>query len=169
MITQKVQDALNEQIRNEFYSAYVYLAMSAHFEEESLLGFGKWMRAQAAEELSHGMRLFDYLNDRGGHVQLQAIDAPPDSFASPLAIFTQALKHEQQVTQMIHRLYQLAAEENDYPTQVALQWFVTEQVEEEKTAGDIIAQLEMIGENRTALLLLDRDLANRGGGAEEED
>lgn len=158
---QPVQDAINEQIKNEFYSAYIYLAMSAHFEAESLLGFASWMRGQAREEVTHAMKLFDYLNDRGGQVVLQEIKAPPTRFASPLEIFRQALAHEREVTAMIHRLYALAAQESDYPTQVALQWFVTEQVEEEKTAADIVAQLEMVGDNRTALLLMDREMAGR--------
>lgn len=162
-ISQKVQDALNEQIRNELYSAYIYLAMSAHFEAEALTGFAKWMRVQAREEVTHGMKLFDYLNDRGGKVVLQEIKAPPTGMESPLAIFQAAYRHEQEVTAMIHRLYALATEEKDYPTQVALTWFVTEQVEEEKTASEIVAQLEMVGDNRTALLMLDHQLGSRGG------
>jgi ferritin len=165
VIPQKVQDAINEQIKNELYSAYIYLAMSAHFESESLTGFASWMRVQAREEVTHGMKLFDYLTDRGGTVALKAIQAPPSKFDSPLGIFQTALKHEQEVTAMIHGLYALAAQENDYPTQVALNWFVTEQVEEEKTAAEIVAQLEMVADNRTALLLLDREMAGRGKAA----
>ncbi len=168
-IPQKVQGAINDQIKNELYSAYLYLAMSAHFESQSLVGFASWMRVQAREEVTHGMKLFEYLNDRGGRVELQAIPAPPSAFESPLAIFRQSYQHEQEVTASIHRLYALAAQENDYPTQVALTWFVNEQVEEEKTAADIVAQLEMVADNRTALLLLDRELAGRkAGGAEGE-
>ncbi len=162
----KVQDAINEQIKNELYSAYLYLAMSAHFEAESLTGFASWMRVQAREEVTHGLKLFDYLSDRGGRVELRAIAAPPATFESPLAIFRQSYEHEQEVTASIHRLYALAAQENDYPTQVALTWFVNEQVEEERTAAEIVAQLEMVGDNRTALLLIDRELAGRQAGAE---
>lgn len=164
-----VQDAINEQIRNEFYSAYLYLAMSAHFENESLLGFAKWMRMQAREELTHGMKLFDYLGDRGARVELRAVEAPPSSFPSALEIFRQALAHEREVTAMIHRLFSLAAEKNEYPTQAALLWFIDEQVEEEKTSADIVAQLEMVGDSRTALLLLDREMASRRSGEEEEE
>lgn len=162
MLSNALQDAINEQIKNELYSAYLYLAMSAHFEEQSLLGFATWMRMQAREEVTHAMKLLDYIGDRGGHVALKAIDGPPEHFDSPLEIFRQALAHEKEVTRMIHDLYALAAKESDYPTQVALQWFVTEQVEEEKSALDIVDQLEMAGDNRGALLLLDREMAGRG-------
>ncbi len=160
-IGSRVQDAINEQIKNELYSAYLYLAMAAHFEAESLGGFAGWMRVQAREEVTHGMKLFDYLADRGGRVELKAIAAPPASFESPLAIFRQAYEHEQQVTASIHALYALAAKENDYPTQVALTWFVNEQVEEEKSAADIVAQLELVGDNASALLVLDHTLGAR--------
>lgn len=162
-IPQNVQDAINEQIRNELFSAYLYLSMSAHFEGESLPGFARWMRVQAREEVSHGMKLFDYLADRGGRIVLGALEAPPTTFDSPLAIFRQSYAHEQKVTAMIHALYALAAGEKDYASQLALNWFVTEQVEEEKTASDIAARLEMVGDNRVALLMLDRELGARGG------
>ncbi len=157
----KVQDAINEQIKNELYSAYLYLAMAAHFEAESLGGLASWMRVQAREEVTHGMKLFDYLNDRGGRVELKAIAAPPATFESPLAMFKQAYAHEQEVTASIHALYALAARENDVATQAALTWFVNEQVEEEKTAADIVARLEMVGEHRSALLMLDHALGHR--------
>ncbi len=162
-ISQNVQDAINEQIRNELASAYLYLSMSAHFEAEALPGFASWMRVQAREEVTHGMKLFDYLADRGGRIVLGALEAPPVSFESPLAIFRQSYAHEQKVTAMIHALYALAADEKDYATQLALEWFITEQVEEEKTASDIAARLEMVGDNRVALLMLDRELGARGG------
>ncbi len=159
----KVQDAINEQIKNELYSAYLYLAMSAHFEADSLGGFAQWMRVQAREEVTHGMKLFDYLANRGGRVELKAIPAPPAKFESALAIFRQAYAHEQEVTASIHALYALAVKENDHPTQVALTWFVNEQVEEEKSAADIVAQLELVGDNGPALLVLDKALGARGG------
>jgi ferritin len=162
-IPQNVTDAINEQIRNELFSAYLYLAMSAHFESESLGGFARWMRVQAGEEVGHGMKLFEYLADRGGKIVLGPIEAPPSSFKSPLAVFQQAYAHEQKVTAMIHALYALAAQEKDYATQLALSWFVTEQVEEEKTAADIAAKLEMVGENRGGLLMLDKHLGKRKG------
>ncbi len=162
-IPQKIQDAINDQIHHELYSAYLYLSMSAHFEAVSLPGFASWMRVQAKEELGHGMKLFSYLNDRGGRVLLQALPAPPTEFGAPLSIFQQAYAHEQEVTASIHRIYGLAAEENDYATQSALTWFVNEQVEEEKTASEIVAQLEMVGDSRTTLLIMDRQLAARQG------
>ncbi len=164
-IPQKVQDAINEQIRNELDSAYLYLAMSAHFEAEALTGFAHWMRVQAREEVTHGMKLFDYLAERGGKVTLGALGAPPSAFDSPLAIFRQAYAHEQKITSLIHALYTLATDEKDYATQLALGWFVNEQVEEEKTASDIAARLELVGDNRVALLMLDRELGARGGGS----
>jgi len=168
MISQGVTDALNEQIKHEFYSAYVYLSMSSYFESINLLGFAKWMRTQAREEVTHGMKLFDFVNDRGGRVVLQPIDGPPTEFASPLAVFEQSLKHEQAVTGMINKLYQVAQQANDFATQVALQWFITEQVEEENTADVIVEQLKMIGNDRSALLILDREMGARQPEAEGE-
>lgn len=161
MFPKSVEDALNEQIRHEFSSAYVYLSMSAYFERRNFSGFAHWARLQSQEELVHGMKLFDYLNDRGGTVVLQAVEKPPVDFGSPLAVFEQALEQERDVTRLIHRLYEFAAEEKDYATQVALEWFITEQVEEEKTGTEIVEQLRMVGEDRTGLLMLDREMAQR--------
>ncbi len=162
MLKKTVQDAINEQIKDELYSSYLYLSMSTYCETINLLGSARWMRLQSQEEYSHAMRLFDYIYDRGGRVVLQAIDQPPSEFKSPLAIFKQVLEHEQEVTGKIHRLYELSVEENDYATQVELQWFITEQVEEEKVTTQIIEQLKMIGDQDTALLMLDRHLGERG-------
>jgi ferritin len=162
MLSKVVQDALNQQIKDELYSSYLYLSMSAHCETINLPGFAHWMRLQSEEELSHAMKLFDYVNDRGGRVVLQGIDQPPAEFNAPLDIFQQVLEHEQKVTGLIHQLYALALKENDYPTQVELQWFITEQVEEEKSAGEIVEQLKVIGDHSTALLMLDRQLGARG-------
>lgn len=161
VIKESVQRAVNEQIRNEFYSAYVYLSMSAYCETINLRGFATWMRLQSKEEVTHAMRLFDFLIHRGGRVVLQPIDQPPVEFGSPLDVAQQTLEHEQKVTAMIESLYELAAKENDYATQAALQWFITEQVEEESNASQIVEQLKMIGDNRTALLMLDMELAKR--------
>jgi ferritin len=156
-----VRDALNEQIGQEFYAAYLYLAMSAHFDRESLLGFAKWMRLQAEEELGHGMRLFDHMNRRGAEIAFDGIEAPHDGFGSPLEIFETALAHEEKVTRLIHDLFDLAVEKHDHATQLELQWFVTEQVEEEDSIGTIVDQLRMAGGNEAAILLLDRELATR--------
>ena len=163
MLKKTVQDAINEQIKDELYSSYLYLSMSTCCETINLLGSAHWMRLQSQEEYSHAMRLFDYINDRGGRVVLQTIDQPPSYFTvSPLGIFKQVLSHEQKVTGKIHRLYELSVEENDYATQVVLQWFITEQVEEEKVTAQIIEQLKMIGDQDTSLLMLDRHLGERG-------
>jgi len=161
MLSQKMQDVINEQIKNELHSAYIYLSMSAYFEDANLPGGAHWMRMQYEEEMVHTMKLFDYMIDRGGRIVLLPIDQPPSDFASPLAIFEQALKHEQFITGTIHKLYALAVEEGDYPTQSMLQWFIDEQVEEEKNAGDIVAQLKMIGDSGTATYLIDQQLAAR--------
>ena len=164
MLSQKLQDAINGQIRHEFDSAYLYLSMSAHFEAVHLPGCARWMRVQSQEEASHAMKLFDFVLEREGRVMLQAIEQPPAKFKSPLNVFQQALEHERKVTGMIHRLYELAAKENDYATQVMLQWFIEEQVEEERTANDIVEQFKMIGDQPAALFMLDKDLGARGAG-----
>jgi len=161
MLNNVIQDAINEQLKQEFYSAYLYLSMSAYCESINLPGFAHWMRLQHQEELAHAMKFFDFVNDREGSVELQAIDQPPSEFQSPLDIFQQALEHERKISGLIHRLYELAVKEKDYPTQTLLQWFIAEQVEEEKNASQIVEQLKMTGGNSTALLLLDRELAAR--------
>ncbi|MCI0437462.1 MAG: ferritin [Gemmatimonadetes bacterium] len=157
----KVQQAINQQIGHELESAYLYLAMSAHFETASLPGFARWMRLQAQEELGHAIRLFDYMHDRGGRIELQAIAGPPAEFGDPLSIFEAALKHEQKVTRLIHKLNELAGEKKDTATQVFLQWFITEQVEEEKNASAAVEQLRMAGSAPAALLMLDGRLGAR--------
>ena len=164
VIKQSVQDAINEQIKEEFYSAFIYLSMSAYFEQINLSGLAHWMRVQYQEEEEHALRLFQYLNERGGKVQLKAIPEPPTTFKSPLDVMEQALNHERHVTSLINDLYEKAAGENDYATQAALQWFITEQVEEENNAGTIVEQLRMIGDNRAALFLMDMELGKRTGG-----
>ncbi|HLB50510.1 MAG: ferritin [Chloroflexota bacterium] len=171
MLAKTVQDAINNQINMEFVSSYIYLSMSAHFEHENLPGFAQWMFAQGEEERLHAMKLFNFINDRGGRVTLQAIPQPPVEFGSPLEVFQKALEHEQKVSASINNLYGLAAKESDYAAQVMLQWFVNEQVEEEKTATQIVEQLKRIGNDGPALLLLDREMGARqaggGGGGTE--
>lgn len=169
MLSKTVQDALNEQIQKEFYSAYLYLAMSGSCEASSLPGSAKWMRVQAREETGHGLKIFDYLNDQGARVMLRSIGQPPAEFASLLDAFQQALAHEREVTKSINQLYALAAKENDYATQALLQWFITEQVEEEKSAMLVVEQLRMIGESKPALIMLDRHLGKREAEDEEEE
>jgi len=161
MLNSTVQNAINEQIKNELYSAYLYLAMSAHFEAANLPGIAKWMRLQSNEEVEHAMKFFGYVNDRGGRVILKAIDQPQSEWSTPLVAFEQVLEHEQKVTGMIHNLFAIATKENDYPTQVMLHWYINEQVEEEKNASTIVDQLRMIGDHPNALLMLDHRLGER--------
>ncbi len=161
MLNKTVQDAINEQIKNELYSAYLYLAMSAHFEAANLPGTARWMRMQSNEEVEHAMKFFDFVNDRGGRVTLKAIGQPPAEWKSLLIAFEQVLEHEKKVTAMIHSLYALAVEEKDYPSQTMLHWFINEQVEEEKNASAIVEQLKMIGDHPNAMLMLDHQLGSR--------
>ncbi|MDW8327362.1 MAG: ferritin [Anaerolineales bacterium] len=168
MLSQSVQDALNNQINLEFASAYAYLAMSGYFESANLTGFAGWMRIQYQEELTHALRLFDHMHDRGGTVRLDAIAEPKAKFKSALEAFEAALAHEQKVTASIHNLYALAAKENDYATQTMLQWFINEQVEEERSVGQVVDWLKMAGDSPVALLMLDQKLGQRGSEAEDE-
>ncbi len=161
MLSKTVQDAINDQIGKEFYSAYIYLQMSAYFQSANLPGFAHWMRLQYQEEMKHGMKLYDYVHEREGLVTLQAIPQPRGDFKSPLDVFEQALAHEREVTALINKLYALTQKENDHPTTIHLQWFVTEQVEEEKNAGAIVEQLKLIGDNKMGMMMLDRQLGAR--------
>lgn len=162
MLSKTMQDAINEQIQKEYHSSYLYLAMAAYCEAGNLPGSAKWMRLQSQEELSHAMKLYDHVVDRGGRVTLQAIPQPPAEYKSALDVFEKVLAHEQLVTASIHKLYASALKENDYAAQVMLQWFVTEQVEEEKSAGAVVEQLKAIGDSKNGLLMLDRHLGKRG-------
>jgi ferritin len=157
----QILEALNDQIRMELSSGYVYLAMSAQFESESYDGFAHWMRLQAQEELEHAMRLFDYVNRRGGRVVLQPIPCPPKDYGAPLDAFRNALEHEQAVTASIHELFTLAVELDDVATQRELDWFVTEQVEEEENANRAVDLLTRAGTDVTALLFLDKEFGSR--------
>ena len=161
-LSKKLEDAINEQINKELYSGYLYLSMSAYCEAENLPGFAGWMRAQAQEEVEHAMRFFDYVNARGGRAVLKAIEMPPPIWKSPLEMFEQVLEHERKVTGMINRLYELALTEKDYAAQIELQWFIAEQVEEEESAGQVVDQLKRVGEQPMGLLMLDRQLRERG-------
>jgi len=162
-MNERVEKAFNDQINEELFSAYVYLAMSAHFEAMNLEGFAHWMRHQAEEEVEHAMRLFTHVNRRGGRVVLKAIGEPAVDYGSPLEAFEKALAHEQHITGTINALYEIALAEKDYPAQQELAWFIDEQVEEEENAGRIVELLKMAGDNKGALFMLDRDLAKRSG------
>ena len=164
MLSKTVQDAINDQIGKEFYSAYIYLQMSAYFQSTNLPGCAHWMRMQYQEEMLHALKLYDYVHEREGRVTLQAIPQPRGDFKSPLDVFEQSLGHEREVTAMINKLYALTQKENDYPTTIQLQWFITEQVEEEKDAGAIVEQLKMVGDNKMGMIMLDRQLGARAAG-----
>lgn len=161
----KLKEALNEQLNNEFFAAYTYLAMRAYFEDENWPGFAHWMKLQSEEEVEHAMRFYHFILDRGEQVDLQAINQPTARYDSPLDAFKHALNHEQNVTKRIHEIYKTAQDVGDYPTRVFLHWFIEEQVEEEKITGDAVAMLERAGDNMGALMVLDR----RFGEREEED
>ncbi|MBN1178217.1 MAG: ferritin [Anaerolineae bacterium] len=161
MLSEKMQAAINEQIKNELYSSYLYLAMSAHCAAEGLPGTAVWLRMQAQEELEHALKFFDYVNERGGRVELHAIDKPAVHFESPRAIFEEVLAHEQKVTALINNLYEVALAEKDYPSQIMLQWFINEQVEEEASVNEILDLLKLMGDKGHALAMLDRQLGQR--------
>jgi len=159
----KLQQAYNEQIKNELASGYLYLSMAAYFEAQNLPGFAHWMKVQAKEEQGHAMKMFDFLNDRGARVILKEIPQPQVDFSSVREIFEETLKHEKKVTDLINKLYELSQKVNDYPSTVFLQWFINEQVEEELNPTKIITDLEVIGEQGPALIMFDRELAKREG------
>ena len=161
MLNPKMQQALNDQIKWELYSGYLYLSMSAFFAAINLEGFANWMRVQAQEELSHAVRFYDFVIERHRKVILQAVEAPPSKWASPLAAFEKTLEHELVVTSRINELADLALKTKDHATHIFLQWFVTEQVEEEANADRIIQQLKLIGKESSGLFMLDRELGQR--------
>lgn len=160
-ISKSMEAAINDQIANEFYAAHLYLSMAAYFEHENLPGFAHWMRLQSEEERGHAMRLFNFVVHAGGRVVLKGIDEPPAEFKDALGVMKKALEHEQKVTKSIYALYERALKEKQYPAQLELQWFIGEQVEEERTAQEIIARLELAGESVPALLIIDKELGGR--------
>jgi ferritin len=166
MLSEKMEKALNAQVNAELFSAYLYVSMAAYFESVNLGGMATWMRMQAKEEETHAMKIFDFINDRGGRVTLTAIDAPETEWDSALAVFEAGYAHEQKVTGLINDLVKVAREENDPATEAFLQWFVSEQVEEEKTADGIVQALKMVQSNPPALLMMDRELGQRQPPAE---
>ena len=161
MIHAEMEKAINEQINAELYSAYLYLSMSAYFQSQNLPGFANWMRVQFQEETLHALKFYDYLNERGGRVKLAAIDAPAQEWPSTLAVFEETLAHERKVTALINKLVDLSLKLSDHATNIMLQWFVTEQVEEEATAEQVLLELKMIEGNSSALFLMNRELGAR--------
>lgn len=160
-MSKKMVDALNEQIKNEYYSAYMYLAMSAYLADLGLPGFASWMRIQAQEEVTHANKMYDYVLSRGGKIELKAIDAPPKAWKSPLDVMQAAFAHEQFVTKCINDLTDLAVKEKDHASQIFLAWYVTEQVEEEENFTDLVNALKLIKGEGQGLLMLDRELGTR--------
>lgn len=163
MISKIMQDAINDQIQKELYSSYLYLSMSAYFADKNLSGFAHWMRVQEAEEREHAMKLYDFILERGGRIALKAIDAPKTDWASTMEVAEEVAAHEAMVTASIYALYETALKEKDYPAQIMLQWFISEQVEEEKNAAEIVANLKLIEKGGTAIYVLDHQLGKRGG------
>lgn len=161
MLSDRMEKALNGQVNAELYSSYLYLSMNAYFKSVNLDGFANWMYAQAQEELMHAKKLYDFINQRGGRALLAAIEAPPDQWDSPLAVFEETLKHEKKVTGLINGLVDIAMEERDHATQIFLQWFVTEQIEEEESVGNVLEQLKLLGDAKQGLFMMDRELATR--------
>jgi len=157
----KVEKALNEQIHAEFFSFYLYLSVAAYFTANHLDGFAHWMRIQAQEELAHAMKLFDYLAERGGTVELMALEGPQKAWDSPSVAFEAVLKHERHISQRINQIVDLATAENDHATTVMLHWYVNEQVEEEATADTLFHQVKMVEDSPHGLLMIDRELAGR--------
>ena len=167
MLSPALQDALNAHFTHEHAAALSYLAMASFFEDRNLPGFASWMRAQAEDELAHAMRFFDFIHQKGGRVRVSAIPEPRQNWESPLEVFRHAHEQECEVTKRIHGLVDLALSESDHATNAFLQWFVTEQVEEENTASEICHKFELIEDNPVGLLALDRELGSRApaGGA----
>ncbi|MBN2184704.1 MAG: ferritin [Candidatus Krumholzibacteriota bacterium] len=161
MISDKIIKAMNDQIRKEFYSSYLYLSMASYLHSKGFDGMGGWMRAQAMEEAIHAMKFFDHLIERGGDVELQPIEQPPAEWKSPLEAFRGALDHERMITGTINDLYKMASDENDYASRTMLQWFIDEQIEEETNAEKNVRMLEIAGESGQALLMIDKDLGVR--------
>ncbi|MFC1572878.1 ferritin [Candidatus Eisenbacteria bacterium] len=173
MLSDKMQAALNQQVNAELFSAYLYYSMMNYFESKSLPGCAHWMKLQALEEMTHARKLEAFVNERGGRILLTPIDGPETEWASPLAVFEEAYKHELKVTKMINDLVDLAIKESDHATNNFLQWFVGEQVEEEASADEVVQKLKLVDSTQGGLFMVDRELGQRafnlppefGGGA----
>jgi ferritin len=160
-IDKKMTDALNVQIREEFYSAYLYFAMAADYESKDWPGVAGWMKTQAQEEIGHAVKLYNWINERGGKAVFESIDKPRESWDSALELFEEAFKHEQHITACFYDLVKTAREVGDIATEIFLQWFVTEQVEEEENVGNVLEQLKLLGNAKGGLFMMDRELAKR--------
>jgi ferritin len=161
MITEKIMKALNEQIKKEIYSAYLYFSMATYFDAENLKGFANWMKKQAKEELEHAMKFYNYVYEKGGRVELQAVEKPKNNWDSPLAAFEEAYSHEKFITDSIYKLYELSLDEKDYATASMLKWFIDEQVEEEAQTEEIVQKIKMLSSSPNGIYLLDKELGQR--------
>ncbi len=161
MLKKEMNKAINRQINEELFSAYLYLAMAGYFEDKNLPGFANWMRIQFQEEQFHALKMFDYVNERGGSVVLEAIDKPEADFDNVIEVFEATLAHEKHITGEIEKLMELAVDIKDYASQSFLSWYIDEQVEEEATAEEILNQLKMFDGKGQALLMFDRQFAAR--------
>lgn len=161
MLSKRIEKELNDQINAEYWSAYFYLSMAAYFENKNLPGFANWMKVQYQEEILHVMKFFNYVNDRGGRVLLKPVDAVKTEWKDEIEVFEDTLKHEQKVTGLINNLVNIALEEKDHATHNILQWYVSEQVEEESNVDEILQQLKMMEGNKHGLLMIDRELKQR--------
>jgi len=168
MLSKRMEKALNGQLNKELFSSYLYLSMAAYFEDMNLTGMAKWMRLQADEEHEHSMKFYDFIIKISGRVVLEQIDKPKSSWDSPKAAFEDALAHEQFITKSINELTDLAIEEKDHSTSTFLHWFIDEQVEEEANAGDIVRKFDLIGDSKSGLYMLDRELGTRTNAPAEE-
>ncbi len=163
MISKVMQDTINVHFQEEMYSSNLYLAMAAYCESINLRGFGHWMRIQAKEEREHAMKLFEHLIDRGGRPQVRGVNEPPMEFASPRDVFEKTMAHEKEVTKKVHKLYETALQEKDYAAQIMLQWFISEQVEEEARTSEILEKLKSLSEGSSAIFWIDKELRKREG------
>jgi len=161
MISDKMAAEMNHHVQSEMTAAYLYLSMSAHFESQDLTGFSNWMKTQAQEELGHAMTFYQHILDRGGRVELQAMSAPKNTWGSILEVYEQALAHEKGVTKHIHELVDLAIADHDHASNTFLQWFVTEQVEEEATASQWVSRLTLCGDNPAGIFALDQEAGKK--------
>ncbi len=161
IISKKVEKALNSQVNAEFFSAYLYLSMAADFETKSLIGFAKWLKIQAQEEVNHAMKIYNYILERSGKVELEKIEKPKIEWNTPLEAFNDAYEHEKKVTSLIYQLVEIAQQEKDYATNEMLQWFVKEQVEEEAQTQLIVEQLKMVGDSNNGIMIIDHRLSKR--------
>ena len=161
MISDKMIEAINKQINKELYSSYLYLGMASYASSIGLNGVANWLTIQTQEEVSHAQKFYAYVNSQGGRVLLKAIDEPPQQYKSAIELFQKTLEHEQLVTSLINNLVDIAREEKDYASEIMLQWFITEQIEEEENASEILQQLQLVGEKGNGIYMLDKELGQR--------